>query len=69
VRFVGIRAKKERPPFWGVHALQRSLAGFAQWVLDGRPYLTPAEAALPVLAVVEAMYRSAETAKREYVEN
>jgi predicted dehydrogenase len=68
VRFPGTRVKKVKPPYWGVHALQRSLMGFAKWVLDGTPYLTPAEAALPVLAVVEALYRSAETGKKETVE-
>jgi predicted dehydrogenase len=67
VRFHGVRVKRERPPIWGVHALQRSLEGFRAWVQEGKPYLVPAEAALPVLAVVEAIYRSAESGRREEI--
>jgi predicted dehydrogenase len=61
VRFRGLRAKKERPPQRGIHALQRSIEGFRAWVVDDEPYLTPAHEALPVLAAVEAVYESAET--------
>ena len=59
VKFIGIRVRKERPPEWGVHALQRSLAGFANWVLDEKPYLIPVASTLPVLAAVDGIYRSA----------
>jgi UDP-N-acetyl-2-amino-2-deoxyglucuronate dehydrogenase len=59
VRFQGVKVKRQSPPGWGVHALQRSLTGFAGWVLDDRPYLTPLPEALPVLAAVEAVYLSA----------
>jgi predicted dehydrogenase len=59
VRFQGSRVRAERPPEWGVHALQRSLAGFAHWVLADKPFLTPAASALPVLAGVDGIYRSA----------
>jgi UDP-N-acetyl-2-amino-2-deoxyglucuronate dehydrogenase len=68
VKFVGIKVRTERPPEWGVHALQRSLAGFANWVLMDRPYLIPAHEALPVLAAVDGIYRSAQSGKREKVE-
>jgi len=65
VRFRGMRATRQIPPGRGVHALQRSLAGFRAWIADGRPYLTPAEEALPVLAAVDAIYRSSRTGRRE----
>ena len=67
VKFVGVKARKERPPEWGLHALQCSLAGFANWVLTDKPYLTPACEALPVLAAVDGIYRSAGSDKRESI--
>jgi len=68
VRFIGVRVRKERPPEWGLHALQRSLSGFARWVLNDKPYLTPAHETLPVLAAVDGIYRSAQSGKRESIE-
>ncbi len=65
VKFQGLKVRKEKPPVRGFHALQRSLAAFCAWLLDGTPYLIPAKEALPALAVVEAIYRSARTGKRE----
>lgn len=59
VKFVGTRVKPERPPGWGLHALQRSLAGFARWILEEETFLIPAASALPVLAAVDAIYRAA----------
>ncbi|MFZ4615122.1 MAG: Gfo/Idh/MocA family protein [Rectinemataceae bacterium] len=59
----GLRAS--RAPLPGVHALQRSLAGFVGWVLTDRPYLVPASEALSVLAAVDGIYRSAASGKRE----
>jgi len=67
VKFVGVKVRKERPPEWGLHALQRSLAGFANWVLADKPYLTPAHETLPVLAAVDGIYRSAGSGKRECI--
>jgi len=67
VRFRGQRLKRRRPPGWGVHALQRSLEAFRAWVMEGRPYLTPAKDALPVLAAVEALYRSSQSGKKETI--
>lgn len=67
VRFLGVRPRRARPPVGGLHALQRSLEAFRQWVVDGRPYLAPAAAALPVLAAVTALYRSAESGRKEPV--
>jgi predicted dehydrogenase len=64
----GPRVKIECPPIFGVHAFQRSLAAFVRWVRKDIPYLTPAQSALPVLAAVEALYRSAESGQREVVE-
>jgi UDP-N-acetyl-2-amino-2-deoxyglucuronate dehydrogenase len=68
VRFRGVRVKRAKPPHRGIHALQRSLEAFRAWVMDGEPYLVPAEEALPALAVVEAIYRSAQSGHREAVE-
>lgn len=64
VKFSGLKGRKERPPEWGVHALQRSFAGFANWILDDKPYLTPAHETLPVLAAVEGIYKSAQMGTR-----
>lgn len=69
VKFTGVRARRERPPEWGVHALQRSLAGFAKWVLDDKPFIIPAASAIPVLAAVDAIYRSAKSGQRSRVES
>lgn len=63
-KFVGVKVHKERPPEFGVHPLQRSLAGFVNWVLDGKPYLTPAHETLPVLAAVDGIYQSAGSGMR-----
>ena len=68
VRFHGVRVQKLRPPIWGLHALQRSLAAFAAWVTEGVPYLTPAEEALPVLAAIDGIYRAARSGRRERIE-
>jgi len=67
VKFTGVKVRKERSPEWGVHALQRSLAGFANWVLNDKPYLIPAYETLPVLAAVDGIYRSAQSGKRENI--
>ena len=66
-KFRGVRVKKAKPPYWGVHALQRSLEGFRAWVVDDHPYLIPAHEALPALAVVEAIYHAARSGQREDV--
>jgi predicted dehydrogenase len=67
VRFIGQNLPKERPPVAGLHALQRSVEAFRAWVMEDRPYLTPAEEALPVLAAVEALYRSVQSGCKEEV--
>ena len=67
VKFIGAKVRKERPPERGVHALQRSLAGFAKWILEDKPYLIPAHETLPVLAAVDGIYRSALSGKRETI--
>ncbi len=64
VKFSGVKVQKERPPELGVHALQRSLSGFANWILDNKPYLIPSHEALPVLAAVEGIYKSAQMGTR-----
>jgi predicted dehydrogenase len=68
VRFRGVRVRRARPPVRGLHALQRSLAAFGAWVMEGKPYLTPAAEALPVLAAVDAIYRAAASGCREAVD-
>jgi hypothetical protein len=50
-----------------VHALQRSLEAFRAWTLVDRPYLISAVEALPVLAAVEALYRSAQSGEKEII--
>jgi predicted dehydrogenase len=67
VRFSGVSPRRERPPVRGVHALQRSLTGFARWALQNDPYLIPVEEALPTLAAVEAVYRSAQSNRMEEI--
>jgi predicted dehydrogenase len=67
VRFSGVRVQRERPPGWGVHALQRSLLGFARWVQEDVPYLTPLSEALPVMAALDALYASAASGSRSVV--
>ena len=64
VKFIGVKVRKERPPEWGVHALQRSLAGFANWILNEKPFLIPAASTIPALAAVDAVYRSAHSGVR-----
>jgi UDP-N-acetyl-2-amino-2-deoxyglucuronate dehydrogenase len=68
VKFTGVKVRCERPPQRGLHALQRSLAGYAKWILEDRPFLVPAAGTLPVLAAVDAIYRSAESGCRSKVE-
>ena len=68
IRFIGVNVRREPPPQRGVHALQRSLAGFAKWILDDKPFLVPARSTLPVLAAVDAVYRSAASGNRFKVE-
>lgn len=67
LKFVGVKVRRERPPERGLHALQRSLAGFANWAMRDKPYLTPARETLPVLAAVDGIYRSAKSGKRESI--
>jgi predicted dehydrogenase len=69
LKVIGAQIRKERPPEWGVHALQRSLAGFAKWVLDDKSFLIPAPGTLPVLAAVEAIYRSARDGRKAEIES
>jgi len=69
VKFIGVKVRKERPPEWGVHALQRSLSGFANWILNDKPFLIPAASTLPVLAAVDGIYRSAKSGQRSKVES
>lgn len=68
IKFIGVKVNRERPPEWGIHALQRSLARFSKWALDDIPFLIPAASTLPVLAAVDAIYRSAEECCRFKVE-
>jgi predicted dehydrogenase len=69
VRFSGAHVKTRNVPVFGFHALQRSIEGFRRWVDGGDPHLAAGGASLPVLAAVEAVYRSARSGAREKVEN
>jgi predicted dehydrogenase len=69
VQFRNVAVKAQKPPYRGVHALQRSLEGFRAWIMEDTPYLIPAQEALPALAVVEGLYRSAATGKREEIDD
>jgi UDP-N-acetyl-2-amino-2-deoxyglucuronate dehydrogenase len=69
VKFKGVQPIKRSPPAKGMHALFRSVEGFRAWVMEDKPYLTPAHQSLSVLAVIEAVYRSAVTGKTEEVDH
>ncbi len=69
VRFIGVKVRKERLPEFGVHALQRSLSGFANWILEDKPFLTPAASTLPVLAAIDGIYRSADTGQKSIIKS
>jgi len=60
VKFIGVKPPIESLPKKGWHALHRSLLGFRDWLLKDEAYLTPGEAALPALSVVEAIYQAAQ---------
>lgn len=65
VRFRGVNPSRRQVPAKGMHALFRSIEGFRAWVMEDRPFLTPASQSLPVLAAIEAVYKSAATGKAE----
>ncbi len=69
VRFTGACVKTENVPVFGLHALQRSIEGFRRWVAGGEPHLAAYGESLPALAAVEAVYRSANSGKREKIDN
>ena len=69
VNFVGVKVKRKRAPEGGVHAFQRSLQGFTKWILDDKPFLSPAESTLPVLAALDGIYRSAASGLRVQIED
>ncbi len=69
VSFLGTKIKKSRPPVKGVHALFASIEGFRRWIIEDEPYLMPIEKSLPVLATIEALYRSAQTGEKENIDD
>lgn len=68
VRFKDVRVRKQHPPGWGVNAYQRSLYGFAKWVLEDQPYLIPAEETSAIMATIDGIYRSAQSGQREVID-
>ncbi len=68
LKFKGVKGKKRKAPVRGFHPLLRSIEGFRRWVQNDELSLMPVEESLMVLAVVEAMYRSAESGKWEKVD-
>lgn len=67
-RFIGVHPSVKKMPVKGVHALQRSLKGFAAWLFGEHEYHTPANDALPVMIVVDAIYRSAQTGQVQTID-
>jgi len=65
VRFRNVSAGAFGFPVKGLDAHQKSLEGFRSWIMDGTSYLTPAGEALPALAAVEAIYKSALSGRNE----
>ncbi len=68
LRLLGVKKKRYAMPFPGLFSLQRNLIGFSRWVRDGTHYDNEAERSLRVLATVLALYRSAESGRRESIE-
>ncbi len=68
VRFAGVKVRKEKPGIFAFHALFRCLEAFRRWVRDDGPFLNSVEQSLPVLASVLAVYKSADSGKREPVD-
>ncbi len=69
VSFLGTKVKKAHPPVKGIHALFASIEGFRRWIVLDEPYLMPIEESLPVLATIEALYKSSETGNKETIDN
>ena len=55
-------------PVSGIHALHRSLKGFAKWVLHDLPFLTPAQETLNVMGAVDAVYRSSKSSQKTFID-
>lgn len=68
VKFSGVKVPHYKPGTAGIHALARNLEAFRKWVLSDAPYHNKAEDAIPVLAAIMAIYRSAETKQSEKIE-
>ena len=58
--------KSPGPP--RIHYLASSLEGFKNWIMKDKPYRTPIHSALPVMAAIDAVYRSAQSGKSERIE-
>lgn len=67
IKFKNAKIPKYRLKVKGLHALSRSLEAFTRWVLWDAPYHNPAENAIPVLASILTVYRSAKTNQTEKV--
>jgi len=68
LKWHGLRGiPRRRPPAGGLHALGRSLEAFRQWVMDGKATLNPVEEAYHTLLVIDALYRSAASGKKEAI--
>lgn len=50
-----------------VHPIARSLHGFKNWIQSDVPFLTPIQSALPVMAAIDAIYRSAKSHQMEKI--
>ncbi|HSV95844.1 MAG TPA: Gfo/Idh/MocA family oxidoreductase [Spirochaetota bacterium] len=68
LKFLGVKGKRYAMPSPGFFSLQRNMIGFCRWVRHGADFYNVAERSLPTLATVLAMYRSAESGRRESIE-
>ncbi|NSW51820.1 MAG: Gfo/Idh/MocA family oxidoreductase [Anaerolineae bacterium] len=67
LRYTGIKPSRTFQPLTahGIHALARSLRAFQFWIQGGPPYFTSIQDAFPVMAVIDAIYRSSLSGKQE----
>ena len=68
VDFLGVRVPSYNSGVRGIHALGNNLEAFRRWILFDALYHNKAEDSLPVLAAVQAIYRSADSKMAEEVE-
>ncbi|MHA1147647.1 MAG: Gfo/Idh/MocA family protein [Promethearchaeota archaeon] len=68
VKFYGVKKYKIERINRGVHSLMRSMKAFANWVLNDKQFLNTIDESSRALRIVMALYKSAETGKKEIIE-